>query len=192
MRIEHVDVNLRDFGSSLQGRILGAKHFATICGQLVDVPPGTMVVLDFTGVDYVTGSWLNAMMVPFFDWAGHPERDFFPVLRNVKGEWLDEVYLVANWNQQCYLIADDGEIPPKRARLMGHLEATQRSTLQVVLGTKRVTGAELARKAKERIGPTAWNNRLRDLYLKRLIAREKNGRKQWYYSIIKEIAFNGR
>jgi hypothetical protein len=90
------------------------------------------------------------------------------------------------------LIASNGEKPPTRAQLVGHLERTERITLEAVMARKRVTGAELARKAKERIGPTAWNNRLRDLYVKRLIAREKSGRKQWYYAIVKEMIADGR
>jgi hypothetical protein len=192
MTMETTIIRLRDFGSSLQGRIQGGQDFANICGRMAGAHPDQIVVLDFHSVRYVTGSWLNAMVVPLFGWAAHPGRDLFPVLKGVRDEWFDELYLIANWNQQCYLIGDNGEMPPKRAQLVGHMEQTQLRTLDAVLTEKQVTGAELARKTREGIGATAWNNRLKDLYVKRLVGRTKNGRKQYYYPIIEEITTNGR
>ena len=41
------------------------------------------------------------------------------------------------------------------------------------------------------IKATAWNNRLRDLYDKRLIRRERRGREQVYSTVLKEIEFDG-
>jgi len=38
---------------------------------------------------------------------------------------------------------------------------------------------------------TAWNNRLRDLFNKRLIRREKRGREQVYSKLAQEIVFDG-
>ena len=120
----------------LRGRTSGTKHFAAVCEKLAGNPRGTTVLLDFSGVHYVTGSWLNAMLVQFFDWAAIPENDFFPLLSNVEPEWLDDFSLVAEWNHQCYIIIADGTNPMRTGVLVGNLEAAQQDSLNAVLGVQ--------------------------------------------------------
>lgn len=176
----------------LQGRLLGREHFAQACALLASEIPGGLVVLDFDGVKHVTGSWINSMLVPLFLWAANKENDLFPVLTNVRPEWLDELRLVAEWNHQCYLVSNHGGIPPKRACLVGRLDPAQRSSLNTVLKTGETTGARLERQnPEEDIRATAWNNRLKDLYNKRLLRRERHGRERIYSAVVKEISENG-
>ena len=187
-----VTIVLGHWTTTLQGRTSGTKHFAAVCEKLAGSPRGTTVLLDFSGVRYVTGSWLNAMLVQFFDWAAKPENDYFPLLSNVEDEWLDDFSLVAEWNHQCYIIIADGVNPMRTGVLVGNLEAAQQDSLNAVLGGQGITGAELERKSGDGVRATAWNNRLKDLYQKRLLRREKKGRQQLYFSIVKEITGNGR
>jgi hypothetical protein len=49
---------------TLQGRPLGRKHYPRLCELLADVPSGDTAVLDFAGVEIVTGSWINEALVP--------------------------------------------------------------------------------------------------------------------------------
>lgn len=185
-------VSLKTLGTALQGRILGIRHFSEVCVKLADAPPGTLVVLDFSCIKHVTGSWINSMIVPFFKWAAQSENDVFPILYNVDNAWLDEFRLIAQWNHQFYLISLASNFPPQCAQLIGYLEPAQRTSLHAVLAEREITGAELDRRRPEKIGATAWNNRLKDLYLKRLVRREKRGRKHVYLPIVKEIEENGR
>lgn len=185
-------VCLKNFSKVLQGRISGMRHFSDVCVKLADVPPGTPVVLDFLNVKLVTGSWVNSMIVPFYRWAAQSENDVFPILLNINNEWFDEFRLIAQWNHQYYLVAQTNSFPPEQAQLIGLLEPAQRKSLHAVLSKGEVTGAELDRTMPESIGATAWNNRLKDLYLKRLLYREKRGRKHVYFPIVKEIDENGR
>jgi hypothetical protein len=185
-------VNLKMFSKSLIGRISGMRHFTEVCVKLANAPLGAPIVLDFSGIKHVTGSWINSMIVPFFKWAAQSQNDVFPILYNVDEEWLDEFRLVAQWNHQCYLIARSTSFPPKQVQLIGFLEPAQRISLHAVLSENEVTGAELNRKRAEKIGATAWNNRLKELYLKRLVCREKRGRNHVYFSLCKEIKENGR
>jgi hypothetical protein len=179
-------------GPDLQGRLLGRKHFGQVCGMLADSPTGEMVVLDFQGVEMMTGSWANEMIVPLYTWAADPRNDFFPVLRNLRSGWDEELQLLAGWNQQCYLWAKGREARPRRAVLIGPLDPAQRKTLEAVLRSKQITGAELERKfPEEGVGATAWNNRLKDLYTKRLLTRFKRGREQVYSPLMDEIELNG-
>jgi hypothetical protein len=194
VRIIRMNVTVRmvdSFGPQLQGRSLGRKHFARLCELLSDAPPGEIVLLDFSGVELVTGSWINAVLVPFLRWAGEDGNDLYPVVCNTRKEWLEELQLVAEFSQRCYLVAS-GKLPPHAATIAGPLDPAQRKTLEAVLASKEVTGAELERqKPDEKIGATAWNNRLRELHDMRLLRREKRGREQVYSPVVEEIAFNG-
>src|ERR1022692_2723943 len=140
MIVAMVDV----FGRLLQGRLLGKKHYARLCDLLSDVPPGEFVFLDFSGVDLVTGSWVNAMLVPFFRWAADERNDLFPLICNAQEGWLDDLALVAGWTHQCYLVAQGG-IPPQRAVLIGSLDPGQQTTLEALLELHEATGAALER-----------------------------------------------
>jgi hypothetical protein len=124
--------------------------------------------------------------------AVEDEIDLFPVLCNADAEWLDDLKLLAKWTNQCYLLANQCKLPIKRATLIGLLDPAQRSTFDALLEIGEVTGAELERrKPDEKIGATAWNNRLKDLHDRRLVRRNKRGREQVYSPIVEVIEFNG-
>ena len=187
----HIEL-ARTLGSDLQGRLLGRKHYGQTCEILADVPAGDVIMLDFQKVEVVTGSWANEMIVPLYRWAADPRNDLFPILLNLKHRWDEELQLLAQWNQQCYLWAEGRKGLPSRAILIGSLNPVQRKTLDAVLQFGEITGAELEQKhPQEGIGATAWNNRLRDLHMMRLVTRSKRGREQPYSPIIKEILING-
>lgn len=179
-------------GGRLHGRILGRKHFGQVCNLFAGVPVGSLVYLDFDDVQLVTGSWLNAMIVPLWRSVAETSTNLFPVLCNADARWLDELRLVAEWNHQCYLVGNGRRKPPRRALLVGRLDPGQSMCLRAVTEAEEVTGAALEReRPEEGIGATAWNNRLRDLFQKRLIQREKRGREQVYFPVVREIEFDG-
>lgn len=180
----------KTLGPDLQGRLLGRKHYGQACEILADTPTGEVVLLDFVGVELMTGSWANEMIVPLYKWASDPRNDLFPILRNLKGGWDEELQLLAEWNQQFYLWAR-GE-STDRARLIGVPDPGQKRTLEAVLRFREITGAELDRKyPEEGVGATAWNNRLKDLHTKRLLTRVKRGREQVYSPVVGEVELDG-
>lgn len=177
----------RTFGTRLQGKAAGRQHFVRLCDLLNDSPPGTAVFLDFTDIDLVTGSWLNAAFVPLVRWAADDRNDLFPVVSNASPDVLEELSLVAGWTHTCFLAAE-GALPPCQATLVGPLDHAQRATLATVLDLGVATGAGLEKcMSGERIGATAWNNRLKDLYGKRLLRRERRGREQVYSPLVERI-----
>src|SRR6185295_18781000 len=97
--------------TQLQGETLGKKHYARLCELLSEVSPGEIVLLDFKGVDVVTGSWINAMLVPLYRRAAESEIDLFPIVCNADADWLDDLSLLAKWTHQCYLVADKHSLP---------------------------------------------------------------------------------
>ncbi len=187
-----VVILLRKYGTLLCGRTLGTQHLGKVYGEVGEVPSGGVVILDFRGVKLISGSWINAMIVPFLHWASNDEANVFPIIRNMGSESLDDLAIVAGLANQCYLITNDGHLPPDYVDIIGRIETGQRDTLHFVQShPDGITGARMAREADGKIGATAWNNRLRDLYTKRLIRCEKNGREHVYFPIVKEIRANG-
>jgi hypothetical protein len=181
----------KEFGPRLQGKLPAKKAFARLCDLLSEASAGSVIFLDFAGVDLVSGSWINAALVPLLAWAADEQNDLFPAICNVKEEMLDELALVAKYTHTCFLVSS-GPIPPRRAVLVGLLDPGQRSTLDALLKLQAVTGADLEREwPHEKVKATAWNNRLKDLFEKRLLRRERRGREQVYSPVVKEITANG-
>src|SRR5262245_15054659 len=118
---------LKEFGPRLQGKLPGRKDYARLCELLYDAAPGSVVFLDFAGVELVSGSWINAALVPLLTWAADERNDLFPAICNAGEEILDELALVGRFTHTCFLVAK-GPIPPRRATLVGPLDPGQRAT----------------------------------------------------------------
>jgi hypothetical protein len=152
---------------------------------------GEVVFLDFIEVDSVNSSWLNTAIGPLFRWAADSQNDYYPVFSHFPPNDLDELELVASINRQCYLICDTPSGSVESVLVVGSLDPGLKATIEKVCEAGEATGAELARQAPDaRIQATAWNNRLRDLFVKRLLLRRKEGRQQVYYPVAKSIVFH--
>jgi hypothetical protein len=150
------------------------------------------VLLDFVGVDGVNASWLNSAISPLFPWSGGGQVDVFPILCNFPTKDRDELELVCQLNGQCFPLAIDVSRASHTVELVGPLDPALEITLQNVVERGEVTGADLGRDVESvGIGPTGWNNRLRELYERRLVFRKNEGRKQLYSAIAKEVARHG-
>jgi len=177
----------------LQGRPLGRKHFPLLCALATSLTTGEVVLIDFCSVKMVTGSWINEALVPLLSWMADQRNNLFPVIVNFNDEWLDELQLVAEWTHTCFLVSNS-EVSnlPMQARIAGRLDVGQRETLKAVVLASSVTGAELERFQPEAgVKATAWNNRLKDLYSKRILRRQKRGREQVYSPVVSEILIDG-
>jgi hypothetical protein len=182
-------VQMRGFGASLLGRPLGHQHFGRLCTILAKVSRGSSVSIDFDGVESVNGSWLNAALAPLLPWAARADVDVFPVLCSFPRKDRDELELVSELNKQCFAIAENIETASQTIKVVGPLDHGLTATLRIVVERGEVTGADLGRDSET--GPTTWNNRLRDLYERRLLFRRNVGRKQLYSPIAKEITIDG-
>ena len=186
-----VRISIRsELGDFLQGRPLGKRHFARLCELLSETASGETIFLDFSDVEVVTGSWINESIVPLLNWSVDDRNDLYPVLTHVSISWLDDLQLVADLTHTCFLTALENT--SRQAVLVGNLDSAQSETLNAVLEKYEVTGAELERShADGRVKATAWNNRLKDLFGKRLLKRQKKGREQIYSPVMSEIQLNG-
>lgn len=174
-------------GRELRGRTGGRKDFSRICTALSKLPPGEPVVLDFQDVEVVTASWVNSALVPLIQWAANEQTDLYPLMANLSLDDLDEFRLVAERSGQCFLVVEPGRAI-KTADLVGTLDAKQLETLESVIAKPGVTGAKLA---SHETKATAWNNRLKDLFMRRLLRREKRGREHTYWPLVEEVNLDG-
>src|ERR1700722_6653294 len=178
------------FGKHLSGRLSGKKHFGKAAELLSSVQPGKSVVFDFKEVEYVSGSWINAMLLPLNRRGAEGANDFFILLMNFPKNSIDDLQMVAEQSRVPFLLIASSQTP-SRAALVGVLDAGQRVTLLAVQELGETTGADLERRRpNENTKATAWNNRLRDLFEKRLLRRRKQGREQLYEPIVSEVIIN--
>lgn len=182
----------RTLCSPLRGKIDGRQHFGLLCAALGEEKPGSVVVLDFAGVEDVSASWIAAALLPLLVWSATPEIDLYPVLAGVLGgekKWEDEFELVANRAGVNFLAVVPGAAG--RGQVLGDLDPILVNTLRAVQKHREVTGASLKRLIPgENIGATAWSNRLKDLHTNRLVRRTTRGREQLYTPVL-EVSFDG-
>jgi hypothetical protein len=177
-------------GRRLQSQIKGKRDFAALCDALSTVSPGTLVSLDFGSIETATASWWTAAVLPLLRLSATDQSDLYFLITGLGSDWIDELRLVAQFNNQPFLVAgrNSGDVS-----IIGPLDESSKRTLELVLQMKVVTGARLAEAHPEdNVGPTAWNNRLRDLYDRRLLRRAKRGREQLYSPVIEVTSFDGR
>lgn len=187
-------VQLKQFANRglLRGRPQGRTHFAELCTILSNSTAGEIIFLDFSGIKAVNGSWLNASLGELYRWASEERNNVFPILVRFPVDDLDELELVAQINEQVFLVADTPQEPLNSVQLVGRLDETLRITLLAIIKRGEATGADLGAEVPgEGIGATAWNNRLKDLFKLRLLNRRKHGRRQIYRAIAGEIELNG-
>lgn len=187
MSIESLIIDVaKETRQRLSGKLLAQKDYAKFCDLLAGVAPGLVVVLDFRKVEYVSGSWVNWALMPLIRLAAEERNDFYVVAKNFPKDSLDDLQLVSEQNRFPVIVVPDDKL--RHGVIYGILDPVQRETLQSVVSRGEVTGASLATKTVT--GP-AWNNRLKDLSLKRLLRRRKEGREQIYSSLILEVRVNG-
>jgi hypothetical protein len=157
---------------------------------------GQMVAISFKDMEAVTSSYLKALLFPMFPSlsqkpgapAYSPMRasNVYPVLSNVSSEIKDEVQELLQ-NHTINLLelknAGHGDIPS--AYLYGSLEGVLAETLRLLVTVGEATAPELHRRGKGPGAVTAWNNRLNDLFARRLARRRRDGR-QWMFRAVAE------
>ncbi len=194
------------------GAILGEQHIANLRVLLTSTGVGEIVVLDFNGIETATSSYLKATALWLFN-CGRlaasttltPSSDsqsatnveafaVFPVILKPSPEVEDGLDEIFGRRFLPCLVADEMDSEGIAAvHIVGELEETLKRTLNVLKKVGPTTAADLhQRSPDEQINPTAWNNRLAELYRLRLAKRTKQGRFLIYEAIAKHIEYGRR
>ncbi len=191
------------------GSTLGEKMLQPLVDELqaanaeLHIGSGELVVLDFTGIESATASFLKATVIRLLR-AGSRFVDeptltsgaatdlalnIYPSVYGLAADVREELTeILASQRLVCLEAKAWNTVDITAAKLHGPLEGSLWTTLYRLLGTEGATAAELhERYPSEGINPTAWNNRLAELYRLRLVRRVRRGRPWLYTSIAREV-----
>ncbi len=187
--MRHRLIDLTGGQAILSGATSGRKLLSALIALTPSSEVPTPVFLDFNTIEIATASFLREAVIGFRDYARQSLRNVYPAVANlgpVVAEELDFFIRARGdvmWS--CELGSGDTVIS---AWLVGELDPAQRSTFEAVLELGAITAPELAaRFTDQRIGPTAWNNRLSALTAKGLLVERKHGKTKSFSPLL-EIA----
>jgi hypothetical protein len=162
----------------LSGAILGRTLLATLIAETQSSAAPTRAFLDFAEIEVATASFLREAVIGFRDYARQSLGNVYPAVANLAPSVAEELEFFVRargdvlWS--CDLDSNDNVVS---AQLIGEIDPAQRSTFEAALELGSITAPELAaRFAEQRIGPTAWNNRLSTLATKGLLVERKQGK----------------
>jgi hypothetical protein len=190
------------------GATLAEEHMQPVVEQIVHgiLQPGSMVILDFDGVSSTNGSYVRATAL----WLLKCGQLFAKGERSVPRHPADprpyDVFvcvtgLCEDLVTEFREFFEPRDTPVLYARklkdeqlvsgsLIGTLDSALRLTLQALTSRPNSTAPELhTAYPDENITPTAWNNRLNDLWTLRLATRNRCGRAWQYQPLAKEITW---
>jgi hypothetical protein len=174
---------------------------------LAETPLGASevpIVVDYEGVVAATGSFLRGFHIPLCDAANRLAQgrindiedstirdllrnstEFFVVAANLEAVVAEEFDIAfSGGDYPCIEATLLGALGVVRGRIRGNLDQVLRQSLCVLAERGPSTASELHGFTKEPITVNAWNNRLSDLQLRRLIRRYRDGREWRYESIV--------
>ncbi len=187
--MRHRMIDLTGGQTVLSGAASGRQLLSALIALTPALEVPAPVFLDFTAIEIATASFLREAVIGFRDYARQSLRNVYPAAANLGPAVVEELdfFIRARgdvmWS--CELGLGEAVIS---ARLIGELDPAQRSTFDAALEVGAITAPELAaRFADQRIGPTAWNNRLSALATKGLLVERKHGKTKSFSPLL-EIA----
>lgn len=174
----------------LAGRLSGKRAFLRVLEEIPSLVEPTLLLLDFRGVELATSSFLSEAVLPLRDHLRFRRPPAYVVVANLADKVAEEFDELLNRNGDAILACDlatGGDIT--NVRLVGRLEEKLLETFNLLRQKGAASAVELHAESREsdRIGPTAWNNRLNVLTSKSLVMEIAQGRTKKYQPVL-EIA----
>lgn len=196
-----IEVQIKSFGGRSQfltGATLGEEHRERVAEAVLKSAGESdqvITVLDFDGVGVATASYFKAAVLGLakenLRSLNHSEVAVFPVVHNLSEDVAEELTIVcqSEWFP-CLEVTKYTQKGLLAGRLHGEIDGSLKRTLQLLQTFTPGTAASLAEQLpNEKVNPTAWNNRLAELFRLRLATRYKEGRFWKYEPVIKEITY---
>jgi hypothetical protein len=171
----------------LAGRLSGKRTFLRVLEEIPSFTAPTLLILNFHGVELATSSFLSEAVLPLRDHLRFRRPPAYVVAANLKekvAEELDELLVRSGDAMLACDASANGDIG--NVRLTGKLEEKLLDTFNLVRERGAATAVELHAESREsdRIGPTAWNNRLSVLTSKSLVMEIAQGRTKKYQPVL--------
>jgi anti-anti-sigma regulatory factor len=169
----------------LAGRLSGRRTFQNVLQQLERTAMPALVILDFGPVDIATSSFIAEAIMPLRDHLSRTSG--YIALANLKEkvreEFEDFLRRCSDALLTCSLTKDDRV---SNVHLIGKLDPKLQETFDLVIRKGEASAVELHTESRgtEKIGPTAWNNRLAALAMKSLLVEIPHGRTKRYRAVL--------
>lgn len=169
----------------LSGVAAGRKVFTRLVSEARSSGVSEAVFLDFSGVRVATSSFLRESVIAFRDYARSTLTDLYPVLANCGPLIIEELaFFLKHTSDALWLCDLKAGKEPTNVRLVGELDEVQQTTLQRVIEAGSTTAPALASGSTDKIGPTAWNNRLSGLAARGLIIERRDGKTKTFKPVL--------
>lgn len=174
--------------SPLAGAALGRNVFGKLAAECALPERPTICVLDFSGVELATASFLRESVVAFRDYTRNAKSKLYPVIANASEDTIEDLYalladrtdamVACNLNPGGHLVS---------WRVIGRLDQKQRETLDLVQEIEesgKVADTALLSELRPDEGvQTLWNNRLAALVSKGLLVEFVDGRAKRFRTV---------
>lgn len=184
--LRHRMLDLMDGNKILSGAVAGRQLLSALIADTPSAVDPTPSFLDFSGVEVATASFLRESVIAFRDYARQSLPNIYPAVANLNAAVAEELDFFARsrgdvlWSCKLDL---RGNVTA--ARLIGDLDPALRTTFDAVLDAGTSSAPELATRFEdERIGPTAWNNRLSALASKGLLVEGRQGKSKSFSPLL--------
>jgi hypothetical protein len=191
------------------GATLGQEHLGPLRKRIQN-GAGEIVIVDFSGIESATASYLKATIVWLIQSArlvvgngvnhgaarGHHDPiplSIYPVVAGLAADVREELDAVLpGFRLPCLETLKRSDQKIQTGLLHGPLDQALLDTLRALTECGSGTASSLHQRFPDRkISTTGWNNRLADLHMLRLAMRRKEGR-QWLYESVAAEVKNGR
>ncbi len=190
MTIVNMMKDVCDGEDLLAGAATGAEALARLIGHFADQHEPTVVILDFSGIDIATASFLREAVLGFRDYCRNSRESLYPVLAGLGVKVREELDGLLKLKGDAFILCDltpKGAI--KNAVVIGTLDTKQQDTLNAVLRVGKADAVSLAKNDPRTPNPTAWNNRLAGLAAKGLLRETQNGRSKIYAPVVEALTY---
>lgn len=174
---------------TLAGSAMGRQMLAHLIENTKPVAQPTIAFLDFEGVDIATGSFLREAVMGFRDFCRNAAGMIYPVVANANANIEEELstYLRGR-NDAIWACSADANGRAADPRILGELDAAQISTIQLIGKYHPISAPELAKlRPDDKIGTTAWNNRLATLAAKGMLKEVRHGKTKLFSPVMEAV-----
>ena len=171
----------------LAGRLSGRRAFLRVIEELPPLTAPATLLLDFRDVDLATSSFLGEAILPLRDHLRTRRPPAYVAIANLNdavAEEFDELLIRIGDAMLACDSNPDGAV--SNVRLIGRLDEKLMDTFNLIRAKGVASAVELhaESRASDRIGTTAWNNRLSALTSKGLVTEIAQGRTKKYQTVL--------
>jgi hypothetical protein len=170
----------------LAGRLTGQRAYVAALAKLPKLTEPALALLDFTGVNLATSSYLSEVLVPLRDHL-RSRRLGYAIAANLEEKVREEIEEMLRRSGDAYLTcATNASGAIINIALCGSLDDKLLETLKLVSSKGETTAAQLHEefRATDKVGATAWNNRLTSLAARSLVVEILQGRTKKYRPVL--------